>query len=299
MHTLQKAVVAGPGFHKNKRIEQLFQHIVFACLEQISVSETGLAGKYDVESLHQLRVGLRRLRSAFRIFKDQLPIPPSLEEDLSWISSQLNPARDWDVLLGTTLVTVMDLPHTPALSRLMQEAGHQAERHHRQARASVLSDRFTLFKLDLGLWLHLRAWRDGDSAGNKQAYRRKSAKFASHRLADMQQQLQNAGQGLRKAKPRAMHKIRIEAKKLRYAMEFFKPVLQARQNKAGLKNIIEIQDQLGSYNDLVIAQTLLAEMQGEDPDLKVDMVQVCQLLEDMADKKKTQIRKHWKQLLHS
>ena len=47
---------------KRMTIEQAFQTIVFHCIEQIEVHATGIAHQYDAESLHQMRVGLRRLR---------------------------------------------------------------------------------------------------------------------------------------------------------------------------------------------------------------------------------------------
>jgi len=77
-------------------VEQVFQAIAANCLEQVGGNQDGVTqGKgqgADVESLHQMRVGLRRLRSALKLFEAAAPCPPALQEDVSWLGKELGAA---------------------------------------------------------------------------------------------------------------------------------------------------------------------------------------------------------------
>ena len=84
-------------------VEQVFLAIAGNCLEQVSGNQDGVAGGEDVESVHQMRVGLRRLRSALGMFKSLLALPDALKGELEWLGGALGEARDWDVLAGNTL----------------------------------------------------------------------------------------------------------------------------------------------------------------------------------------------------
>jgi len=84
-------------------VEQVFLAICGNCLEQVSGNQDGVAAGEDVESLHQMRVGLRRLRSALGMFKTLLALPDALKTELDWLGGALGEARDWDVLAGNTL----------------------------------------------------------------------------------------------------------------------------------------------------------------------------------------------------
>jgi len=57
----------------------------------------------DPEYLHQMRVALRRLRTAFDIFADAAPDAAGLDGELRWLSRALERARDWDVFVADTL----------------------------------------------------------------------------------------------------------------------------------------------------------------------------------------------------
>jgi triphosphatase len=92
---------------KEMTVEQAAQAMLGNCLRQIQANQPGVALGKDVEGLHQMRVGLRRLRSALGMLKTVIDVPPVLADDIAWLASELGPARDWDVLAGTTLPSLM------------------------------------------------------------------------------------------------------------------------------------------------------------------------------------------------
>jgi inorganic triphosphatase YgiF len=76
-----------------------FKVIGFACLKQVTDNGSALA-KGDPEGVHQMRVGLRRLRAAISIFgvllqDDQTP---AIKTELKWLAGELTPAREFEVL---------------------------------------------------------------------------------------------------------------------------------------------------------------------------------------------------------
>ena len=86
---------------KRMTTEQAFQFIAGNCLMHITANRDGVAERQDAESVHQMRVGLRRLRTLLAVFKNVLPAPQSLLHDLTWLGTQLGAARDWEVLAGS------------------------------------------------------------------------------------------------------------------------------------------------------------------------------------------------------
>lgn len=92
---------------KRMSIEQVFQAITVHCMAQIQANGAVLRKAHDVTGLHQMRVGVRRLRSALAAFKDVLRIPEEIHQELDWLAAPLGAARDWDVLTGSTLPAVV------------------------------------------------------------------------------------------------------------------------------------------------------------------------------------------------
>jgi inorganic triphosphatase YgiF len=84
------------------RADEAFRVIARACLERLRLSGERLARTGDADALHQVRVALRQLRSALTIFAPVLADEriARLRDELKWLSSTLNDARDLDVLIA-------------------------------------------------------------------------------------------------------------------------------------------------------------------------------------------------------
>jgi adenylate cyclase len=68
--------------------------------------------------------------------------------------------------------------------------------------------------------------------------------------------------------PETLHALRIGIKRLRYALEFFAPLLRQKSLPALLKHLAALQDTLGQLNDLANAGRLLMDCAGGDPRLR-------------------------------
>jgi len=220
------------------------------CLEHIQRNELAVVEGHDPETLHQMRVGVRRLRSALRLFAKVAPCPPALRDDIDWLGAVLGAARDWDVLLSSTLARV-----DAAQMELQALALDTARAKRREAAQALLSPRYTRLMLTLGSWMLQTASLLEGSA----------AQFSRHSLQHLHKSLVKRANRMNSDDTASAHRTRIAAKRARYALEFFHELYRAKGTHAYLKTLAAVQDELGQHNDVVVAARLLQELAQQHP----------------------------------
>ncbi|WP_343732195.1 CHAD domain-containing protein [Duganella sp.] len=220
------------------------------CLEHIQRNEVAVVEGHDPETLHQMRVGVRRLRSALKLFSSVAPCPPALQEDIDWLGTQLGAARDWDVLLTSTLSRI-DAPQME-LQALALEAAHARRREAAQA---ILSPRYTHLMLTLGSWMLQAAPLLNGSA----------ARFSRQSMQHLHKSLIKRANRMSEEDATSAHRTRIAAKRARYALEFFHSLYRAKGTHTYLKTLAAVQEELGQHNDVVVAERLLQELALQHP----------------------------------
>jgi inorganic triphosphatase YgiF len=137
-----------------------FQTIALSCLDHTAANERAVR-EGDTEGVHQMRVGLRRLRAAISILKELLPGPDTgaVKTELKWLTEQLGPARDFDVLLEQRVNKERRVPPIGGEIDLL-ESDLQARRDAglQKAKAAVDSDRYRALGLRAALWLTNGEW---------------------------------------------------------------------------------------------------------------------------------------------
>jgi triphosphatase len=246
----------------NMNVEQAFQAVVRNCLEQIQANEADVAHGHTPESLHQLRVGLRRLRSALRLFEKVVPCPSDLHKQLDALASGLGPARDWDVLLDSTLPWLTNSGNAQPIDALRQVAKEHAQRHHLVASARVNAPRYSRLMLSFGAWFEGAGWRESPQTDADQLNAALPS-FAQKSLDKAQKRLKKRGKGLTGADPIARHRVRIAAKKMRYSAEFLHALYPKKAMAAYARAVTKLQDELGQLNDAAVAEELLRDVQSE------------------------------------
>jgi triphosphatase len=238
------------------------------CLEQMQANELGvLAG--EVESLHQMRVGLRRLRAAMAMVKDMAQLPAPLAADVEWLAGELGDARNWDVFIES-LLPGLPLPdeHKPALARVAVAAREEAERHRARVRAAVGSARYTGLMLGLGAWIAGQGWRQADSRPEDapaDALEQKVSKAAPRLVQHAAARVRKRARGVDLQHPDTLHRVRIAAKKERYAREFFEALSHDKKEIRRHDLLSDMQDELGLLNDGVVARALLGQLRERVP----------------------------------
>lgn len=223
--------------------------ILADCVNQLRVNAGPFCARRDPEALHQSHVASRRIRTALQIFRRRIgkrhrTLWSLISERVRALASVLGAARDHDVVLSRygddegvrlRLGPLRDAAHARAVRSLQD-----AENRHALDRLLALSR-------------NRSAWRSG-GAGTL-------AEFASATLGRLRRRLLKAGRDLEHADPRQLHRLRLRAKRMRYAAGFFAALYrrrkQRRRRKAMVERLTDLQSHLGDLNDLTVAAALL------------------------------------------
>ncbi|HEY2021083.1 CHAD domain-containing protein [Paraburkholderia sp.] len=261
------AVKAQP-VHLTRRdsVEDAFCSIARNCLDQVHANERGVVSGHDPSSVHQTRVGLRRLRSALDLFAKVIPAYPGLDDELRWIASELGTARDWEVLAGSTLEHAAATGDADEILPARQACEHIAVNHRQRAAAAVESVRYTRLVLQLALWLNRKGWQDGMSDKQRHGIGKAAGKFAAEVVRRRHRKLIKRGKRLADIDDHRRHRARIAAKKLRYATEFFASLFARRAVRHYVDVLTALQDDLGWRNDAVVADQLLKLLPRTSPE---------------------------------
>jgi CHAD domain-containing protein len=228
-----------------------FPVIARACMAQFRLNEAIVCARHDPAALHQARVALRRLRSAFSIHRAMLTDAGSLAlaAEVRWLAGELGKARDLDVLVGR-------LGKGPLRDHLV---GVQAEAH-AGAVAALQSARARTLMADLAQWLAGGAWRWQPVRPGPLAL--PARKVAARALDRYRRKVRKSGRHLARLDDAALHEVRKAGKKLLYAADFFASLFdrtgEQRQRRRFVRVLEKLQDQLGAINDLATMPAVLA-----------------------------------------
>ena len=225
----------------------------WACLR-----ETG-----EPESIHQMRIALRRMRCGLLMFKRALPHPDfeALRDDAGHQASIFGPVRNTDAFYISVLEGPLESAKRPENSealRLIMEKKRIAA--YAQARSEMDSLAATRFVLKVQKFLARHDWREV-SAGAK--LRVPVRKFSKQALNKLRARVLKRGKAATDS-DEARHKLRIALKNLRYGVDFFSDLFaNAKQRRAYKKKLSALQDLLGTRNDIVGANEFLKELRAE------------------------------------
>ena len=254
------------AFAADATVDDAIQAILRNCVEQWCANEAAAYDGRDPEGVHQMRVAIRRLRSALSLFKRLLD--PAMRAWLSGeakaIVSRLGPARDWDVFLGELLAPVAKArPDDAALAALAAAAEAPRAQGYAEVRAAIEAPSYTRYLLQLRGWIEARGWREAPTERGLAWLERPAGDFAAHVLGKRQRKALQLGRDFRDLAARERHRLRIALKKLRYATEFFAALYPKKRTKPYLAALKDLQDRLGHLNDVAVAEQLIGTLIGE------------------------------------
>ncbi len=244
-------------------VEQALAAIVRHCLGHMLANEAvALAGEQP-EGIHQMRVALRRLRSAFSLFKGLIPADQAatLGPEVKWLADSFGPARDWDVFLESLLAPVEEaFPADPGLSALRQAALRCRHEGYEEAKAAIQSPRYTTLLLKLGAWVDGRGWRDQPVSEGSARLLQPILDLSGSLLDKRHKQGRKRGRHFARLDPEARHQLRIALKKLRYAAEFFRGLYDPKPVKRYLEDLAGLQEALGHLQDVATVEKLVGQV---------------------------------------
>jgi inorganic triphosphatase YgiF len=243
-------------------VAEAFRIIARSCLAQIVGNESGVQRK-NSEALHQIRIGLRRLRAAISFFSEMTAGPQTdfIKSELKWVTRELSPARDLDVYTSQVLGAFREQYKDNAeFGSLCRDFERQRADAFGRAADAVRSDRYRLLLIELAAWVEAGAWGRGDDEAARAPHGRPIELYAAAELARRRKKIMKKVKAFERLDAAQRHKLRIAVKKLRYAAEFVANVFPTKRAKnrrlALLASVKRIQDCLGALNDITVHEKL-------------------------------------------
>ncbi len=221
-------------------------------------NEEGVLADLDSEFLHDLRVAVRRTRSALTLLKGVLTadITDRFKEEFRYIGQITGPVRDLDVYLLNEKKYKDSVPERlqQGLTYFFENLTESRKEEQRKLVSSLRSKRYQQILTDWSQLLNgkslLPAGEKGDIPIGVLA-----GKITRKRFRRVLQD----GRSIHRGTPDSeLHKLRIQCKKLRYCLEFFASLYEPKQMKQLIRQLKMLQNNLGDFNDLSVQQEVLA-----------------------------------------
>jgi inorganic triphosphatase YgiF len=269
-----KASAIGVAARQNQA--EGFTTIALHCLRDFAANRPAIL-KGDPEGVHQMRVGVRRLRTALSLFKDLLQGAETegIKENLKWLSGQLEPAREFDVFLEDEIAELERQNGQAPVQNLKGNLEMRRDQGMAQAKRMVCGDRYRRIVLETGLWAIAGEWMrsDDELQAAKRAWSLPDA--AADILKKRTKKVLKKLARLDELDAMGRHKLRIAVKKLRYATEFF-AALHAqgkvkKERKAFAARLKALQSALGRLNDIRVHEEFARKQVGKGKAGKVQV----------------------------
>jgi CHAD domain-containing protein len=209
------------------------------------------------DSIHRFRIGLRRLRSVLSAFGKVLQQEErhALTQRLGSVARNYSRSREWDVFLSSTLRPMAEaLPDEPALIEIDTAA--------RAARRRALPDAGRLRRevQDVVAAIEEAAWLQRPSGAFELDWNKDLKGFAANLLTKRHRKVRKHLKKVDITDQADFHRLRIEAKKIRYPTEMFANLFDNKVADAYLDRVTAVQDVLGLLNDAMVARDRVAEL---------------------------------------
>ncbi|WP_051308993.1 CHAD domain-containing protein [Desulfogranum japonicum] len=224
--------------------------------ETMRVNVPGVIADLDSEFLHDLRVAIRRTRSGLTLIKKVLPeeVVARFKAEFKKLGSVTGPVRDLDVYLLSEEKYRKRLPAClqPGLTTFFTTLQQERQRQQKLLARELKSGRVESL---------LVTWEKHLQQEDKEP-----AQYADNPIVDVARKViyrrykrvMKDGQVITPGCPdEKLHELRIEGKKLRYAMEFFRSLFPKEEIETAIKQLKTLQNNLGDFNDLSVQREML------------------------------------------
>jgi CHAD domain-containing protein len=233
-------------------------------LDIVRLNEDGVRTALDTEFLHDYRVTIRRIRSALGQVEGVFPAEDLIRfaKEFKWLASATGPARDADVFLLKLPGYRATLPEKTRrdLDPLETFLLARRRRAYRTLAKKLGSERYATLLADWDAYLGETA-KPSPSAPNAG---RPLLDVASEHIAKVAERVLETGRAIDDDTPAAaLHKLRLECKKLRYLLDLFSSLYQPKSIGRLLRDLKKLQDNLGDFNDCEVQQDTLQSFASE------------------------------------
>lgn len=262
------------AFARATTVEDAFVVVIASTLSHFIGNWAAFFQTEQPESVHQMRVALRRMRSGLKVFKRLLANPEleGLRSEARRLATALGDARECDVFRENAELGPLDGSDGPqGRDSLLQAVRDRRRISYDAARKAIGAPEATAFVLAVQGYLVRRDWRKSLSEEALSMLSQPAEGFAAETLDRLYRKVRKQGRNLDSLSDDERHALRIALKNLRYAAEFFGGLFgHADRRKRFLARVSDLQDHLGARNDAVMARQVIASLAaGRDGELGV------------------------------
>jgi triphosphatase len=249
-----------PGMTVAEALTEVIAHLTDVVLHH--ASHVGLEAP---EAVHQARVAMRRMRSALSLFRRAAngPSVTTVNAGLKALGTALGPARDWDVFIRGLGAEVGEVfAEDPAVRRLLRTAEERRRAAYAALSVYLQSPAYRRLGVECVALAAGSGLADPADEAASAALDDKLEPFAAAALERRDAGLRDIGAAIEDMPPAALHEVRLQGKRLRYAAEFFAPLWGGKAARRYVRRLAVLQEQLGVLNDASVAAELLASLPG-------------------------------------
>lgn len=250
------------AFDSAQIAEQAARDILRECLDQIVMNMEVVQKLDDPEGPHQLRVGLRRLRSAFSIFSSVLKSPEmtTLNEEARWLGQEVGRLRDFDVVTNDVARREAEThPQEPGLSAVTDALQRKAAKVRLHLRKLLVGARGQSFVIGLARFVETRGWLVPEDFGQTERLAAPLTEPAVKALSKRWKKIAKCALAIETLNIDQRHELRKQLKKLRYAIEFLSPLFPAKRVDPFLERLKTLQKIFGLLNDAATVRAILSD----------------------------------------
>jgi len=256
---LPKKKLKSPGVLPDDAMSEAGRKVLRFHFERMLAHEPGTRLGEDIEELHDMRVATRRMRSAFGVFSPYFD-PDALQPFLKGLrrtGRALGGVRDLDVFMEKAQRYCNTLPEEErsSLDPLLTDWKGQREAKRTQMLEYLDGRRYERFVRDFGEFVVTEGAGALPVPADKPVPNQVSHLVPSL-IYNRYQVVRGYETALDGAPIETLHALRIDCKRLRYSLEFFREVLGPEVEDT-IKEVVIMQDHLGDLNDADVACSLL------------------------------------------
>lgn len=229
-------------------------------LAQIEKARRRILVSEDPEGPHQMRVGLRRLRTALSLFEPAIgeAATCTLSDAARRLGGEVGTLRDLEVVLHETVDPARAAdPDDPALARIAACLTDAIGQERARLRAHLDRGQMRRFLAEIAALCDADDWRNRAGKTQRKNLDRPLRKTAERALGRRWKKVNAAGKDLEGHTIEARHELRKELKKLRYSVEALSSALPRRHTAAYLDTLADLQRHFGDLNDAATVTTVL------------------------------------------
>ena len=219
--------------------------VLLQLLDTLEANVAGTIRDIDTEFLHDLRVSVRRTRTALKLGGDLLPagLADEYRPGFKWLGDLTTPTRDLDVHLLTfagdaaTLTSASPADLAPYHDYLIRQRTLEQRRLARALRSA----RFATL---------ISGWRSALTALTPPREGPTVARAAAGIIRRAHRRILTRGRAITDDSPsESLHDLRKRCKELRYALEFFASLHDPAAQRQAVRELKGLQDVLGTFQD--------------------------------------------------